>query len=578
MQLSHLSPENHSRFFWAVVIMVLSLTFWTVPLNNKIYKPLSYFYPIKEEKMKNKLVLWLIIVVLVISTFVLAQEPILCEIDEDCIYELGNESYCDPTSFLCIPPPDIPPEEPPYVPPAPAVETSAITSLQLQIDTLQISIDELSSRISLLGSDTDYKLADIETKLQALSDKLNTLKSKDIPTFNTGLAMLQQDVNATSVELSSVQEELDQKGFVLYSFLVVVLLVVLGGVVYYLWYKAGDTKEAALPRSSYTYITKMIKQGKKFPQIKTELIKAGWSDEEIEQAYKDTIKHNYQRFLERSQPGTAAKISAPVSSVSHSKISSSNQQIKAVAIAVVSLILIGGGILLLGNTVGKAIYFEKLIGGSTTKTAGEITYTVECTPPHRLNPEQNGCCLDVNNNAQCDNLENVPALNITGPTVGTKCLDHQQCGVDKCINNLCTPPTYYAKSLDSCSKVCNYYSVEIITSDGERYNLRPGEGSYTAAGALDWTVMKAPNHCIEESAVVPIEISRKKTGGKIINTELITLGKGETSAALKHAFVPKLAFTLKVNWVSELCAPNEAELKTLIIKQGVAEAKLKAKG
>jgi predicted metal-dependent hydrolase len=31
MQLSHLSPENHSRFFWAVVIMVLSLTFWTVP-------------------------------------------------------------------------------------------------------------------------------------------------------------------------------------------------------------------------------------------------------------------------------------------------------------------------------------------------------------------------------------------------------------------------------------------------------------------------------------------------------------------------------------------------------------------
>jgi hypothetical protein len=31
MQLSHLSPENHSRFFWAVVIMVLSLTFWIVP-------------------------------------------------------------------------------------------------------------------------------------------------------------------------------------------------------------------------------------------------------------------------------------------------------------------------------------------------------------------------------------------------------------------------------------------------------------------------------------------------------------------------------------------------------------------
>ncbi|MBI4980147.1 hypothetical protein HZC30_01150 [Candidatus Woesearchaeota archaeon] len=547
--------------------------------NNKIYKPLSYSYPIKEEKMKNKLVLWLLVVVLVISTFVIAQEPFPCGTDEDCIYNVDNESYCDPTSLLCVPPPpEIPPEESLYAPPAPAIETSAITSLQLQIDTLQISLDELSSQINLLGSDTNYKLADIEAKLQSLSDKLNALKSKDIPTFNTGLAMLQQDVNETSAELSSVQEELDRKGFVLYSFLVVVLLMVLGGVVYYLWYKTGESKEVALPRSSYAYITKMIKQGKKFPHIKTELIKAGWSDEEIEQAYKETTKHNYQRFLQRSQPGTAAKISASPSSFSHPKTSSFNPQIKAVAIAVVCLILLGGGILLLGNTVGKAIYFQKLIGGSTTKTAGEITYTVECTPPHRLNPEQNGCCLDVNNNAQCDNLENLPAPNITGPTAGTKCLDHQQCGADKCINNLCTPPTYYTKSLGSCSKVCNYYSVEVITSDGERYNLRPGEGSYTAAGALDWTIMKAPNHCIEESVVVPIEISRKKTGGKIINTELITLGKGETSATLKHAFVPKLGFTLKVNWVSELCAPNEAELKASMIKQGLAEAKLKAKG
>lgn len=539
--------------------------------------------------MKNKLELWLFIVILVISTFVLAQEEVGCPTknDEECIYALGEGSYCDLSSLLCVPPLEIPPEEEIIPPPetvdaAPIIETNAITTLQLQIDTLQVSIDELSTRVSSLESDTANKLTNLESNLQSISDKLDALNSKDLPKFNTGLAILQKEVNVTSTELSSVQEELDQKGFVLYFFLVLVLLGVLAGVVYYLWYKTSESDEVTPPRNSYAYITKSIKQGKKFPQIKTELIKAGWSDEEIEQAYKETIKHNYQRFLQSSQQGTVAKTqpqehistrpSTPTSS------SSSNNQTKVIAIAVVSLILIVGGILLLGNNVGQAIHFEKLIGGSTNKTAGEITYTVECTPPHTLNPEQNGCCLDTNNNAQCDNLENIPASSTTSPTEGNKCLDHQQCGADKCINNICTPPTFYTKSLDSCSKVCNFYSVEVITSDGEKYNLRPGEGSYTAAGALDWTVMKAPNHCIEESVVVPIEIGRKKTGGKIINTEIITLGKGEISAELKHAFVPKLAFTLKVNWVSELCAPSETELKTLIIKQGVAEAKLKAKG
>ncbi len=539
--------------------------------------------------MKNKLVLWLLVVVLVISTFVIAQEDVYCETDEDCLFSLGEGSYCDLVSNLCIPPlTETPPEEtvPTIETTIPtSTDTSAITSLQFQIDALQVSIDKLSTRVGSLESDTGNRLINLESNLQSISEKLDALKSKDMPKFNTGLATLQKDVNETSTELSSVQEELDQKGFMLYSFLVIVLLGVLSAVVYYLWYKTGESKEVTFPKSSHTYITKMIKQGKKFPQIKSELITAGWSDEEIEQAYKETIKQNYQRFLQKGQPGTVSytptqpsKDDSPARPSSQANRSSSNNQTKAIAIAVVSLILIGGGILLLGNNVGQAIHFEKLIGGSTNKTSGEVTYTVECTPPHILNPEKNGCCRDVNNNTKCDNLENISTQNTAGSTTGKKCLDHQQCGADKCINGFCTPPTYYTKSLDSCSKVCNYYSVDVLTSDSETYTLRSGEGSYTAAGALDWTIMKAPNHCIEESAVIPLEIGRKKTGGKIINTEIITLGKEETSITLKHAFVPKLAFTLTLTDINELCAPSEAELKTLMIKQGVAEAKLKAKG
>ncbi len=542
--------------------------------------------------MKKKTVTWLLLVVLVIVVSAFAQEETFCETDEDCLFSLGEGSYCDPNTNLCIPPLDLPPEEIPIGPettislsegPLPSADTSAITSLQLQIDALQTSIDELSAGVNSLESDAGNRLANLESKLQSLSEKLDALKSKDMPKFNTGLAALQKDVNETSEELSSVQEELDRKGFILYTFLVLVLLGVLAGVVYYLWYYTGGQSQVTTSYNSYAYITKSIKQGKKFPQIKKELLNAGWSDAEIEQAYKETIKQNYQHFLQKSQQGVTAKTAPqeqkkPHQLSQHPKSSSpaSSNQVKAIAIALVSLVLIGGGILFLGDNVGQAIHFEKLVGGSTNKTSGEVTYSVECTPPHILNPERNSCCLDANNNTLCDNLEKTS--NVTSLAAGKKCHDHQQCGTNKCINNICTPPTYYSTPLDSCSKVCNYYSLDVLTSDGETYTIRPGEGSYTAAGALDWTVMKTPNHCIEESVIVPIEIGRKKTGGKIINTEIITLSKGGTSATLKHAFVPKLAFTLTLDKVNELCAPGEAELKTLIIKHGVAEAKLKAKG
>ena len=63
-------------------------------------------------------------------------------------------------------------------------------------------------------------------------------------------------------------------------------------------------------------------------------------------------------------------------------------------VVVVSLLLIVGILFLLrGITAGKAIEFQRLVGGVEGGKAGEITYAVECTPPHILTPAEDACLL-----------------------------------------------------------------------------------------------------------------------------------------------------------------------------------------
>ncbi|MEK6845112.1 MAG: hypothetical protein AABY26_00015, partial [Nanoarchaeota archaeon] len=193
-------------------------------------------------------------------------------------------------------------------------------------------------------------------------------------------------------------------------------------------------------------------------------------------------------------------------------------------------------------------------------------------------PEKTSCCLDNNTNALCDDREISSGQEIA-LVEGKKCRDNKQCGNNLCLNQQCTAlSSIYSQPLGSgaCSKVCNFYVVDILTSDGETYTLKPKEGSYTAAGALDWNILSAPDHCLEESAIVPIKITRKKPG-KIINEEVISLSQGQSSKALTHLYVPNLMFTLKAKRVYELCGVDANDLRTLMEKHSVLETALKVK-
>jgi len=321
------------------------------------------------------------------------------------------------------------------------------------------------------------------------------------------------------------------------------------------------------------YIRDNLRQGRRYAHINQKLSESGWSKEEIDLAFKEVLsptkKVAEQPKIVKTAPvfvPRATKPSAPLFSPSITK---------TLTTIVITVFLVFGVFFLLGGNVGQAIFFEKLVGGSKNATSGEVTYTVQCTPPHILNPDQSGCCLDSNSNGKCDFLEKeeiTPNL-----TVEKECTDSSQCESRECLDGKCDYlGKMYSKPLDQCSKVCNFYNVDILTSDGELYSLKPREGSYTGAGALDWTILNAPDHCIEESPQVPIKIDRNLPG-KTINSEIILLNKGESSKLLTHPSVAGLYFTLTVVNVYEVCDYSVAELQATLAKQKVLQTQLQVK-
>ena len=144
--------------------------------------------------------------------------------------------------------------------------------------------------------------------------------------------------------------------------------------------------------------------------------------------------------------------------------------------------------------------------------------------------------------------EKILAPTVTTPVVCT--LNSECAGGSYCISQKCT-------SLDSlvnttCDVKCTTSEVVIETSDGKSYTLPPGKGDYTAAGAIDWTILRTPPHCKGSLVRVPITIF-KRNYGKTLGDEAIILLKGETSAVITHPINKKVAFTITVKDVVESC-------------------------
>ncbi len=506
--------------------------------------------------MKKRAVLVVLFVLLfAISTFGDTDTLWPCSTDLDCqvLVQNGDSYYCSQQTLTCFQlelpaAPSTPDAAATTASPTPAAPTTdeKITALEAKIARLESSLSTLSSDVSLTKgevitiqnqiSSLQSELANLQNSNQDISSKTNSL--------STGLAGLQQT-------LDSLQKSQSFSKVIA----VIVVLVLIGGAVYGAYYYINQ-KQSMVNPEILNYIHNSIKQGKKQHQIKQELRKAGWMDSDIEKAYNETVKENYRRY-KSSQPERREAAAEPRSEQRMASRASTQRPAlnmadpkKMIIIAVISILVITGGLLVLRASTGQAIFLKKLVAGQENATTGEVTYKIECTPPHLLNPAGDACCLDSDNSGVCDTTE----LQGAGLAAGGECNDNRECNVGLyCVHNKCVNlDSLYTGEGGDCTKLCSYYAIKVLTSDGEKYDLKPKQGSYTGAGALEWKILPIEQYCKGESPIVPVNVIKKQTG-KIISEEVLLLHEGETSKVLTHPTISKLAFSLTIADVFESC-------------------------
>ncbi len=322
---------------------------------------------------KKRLVLIGIVLFLLFSSPGLAGENtgIPCTSDQECFDLFSSSSYyCDLTVLACFqgvnnninssvgsPTGSLSSNSQALLPNATPVVSTPPTELILTRSPT-VTYDELQNRVVALEqeiqqlqqqiTDSLNQIITIEGNLQTLTTKQAEVKAvvdQKLTSVSTGLAVLQQNVDFTKSELDSVQKSLAARQARNQVILIIVIsLVVLGagGIVgYYLLRNRQPT--AQVDHHIVDYISSHIRQGRKFPQIKANLLKAGWQSDQIEWAYKETLKHNYQKYQTNGQPA-----------------SPNRDTIKIVSVIVVSLLLLGGIFFLVKGVTGKAIHFQRV--------------------------------------------------------------------------------------------------------------------------------------------------------------------------------------------------------------------------
>jgi hypothetical protein len=136
---------------------------------------------------------------------------------------------------------------------------------------------------------------------------------------------------------------------------------------------------------------------------------------------------------------------------------------------------------------------------------------------------------------------NLPG-DIENTETNTACVSNSECtGLNLCVDGSCRRiDNLY--STEGCTTTCRLSSVDISTNDGSTESLSPGQGSYSYAGALEWKTMSIPAFCEGEDISIPLKIIKKSTG-RILSEEVLTLKRGQTSAVVGHPLIARVAFT-----------------------------------
>jgi len=341
---------------------------------------------VKKSAFLVELSLVLLVLVVSVSAQNGINTGIQCWTDVDCTYLVDPSSYCEPTNLTCFIPAVNTTNQSTNITPTvqtPVVTTTisndSLTNIQSRLNTLEADASQLQSQISNLSqkvNQIDPKVGEIEGKLDQFNNNLQSVNYQQeqnkeelrtqLNRAVTGLAVLQNELNSTQQELNQVQQDLGEKGFwlkfVSYVFLTLVIVTAAIFLAYYINIKRKREKqfEAELTPNIHAYLTQQIKLGKKFPQIKDNLMQSGWSEEEARWAYKETMRHNYNEFKNKSVPKeapAAPEIKTPPFTV---KSLFKHDVTKVLSILIFATLLVLGTLLILrGVTTGKAIYQQE---------------------------------------------------------------------------------------------------------------------------------------------------------------------------------------------------------------------------
>ncbi|MFH1276213.1 MAG: hypothetical protein ABIH82_03805 [Candidatus Woesearchaeota archaeon] len=527
----------------------------------KIYKA-ENCTKFKRGMMKRGLIYF--VVFLLLFSLALAVDTNMgdpCSVDDDCIYlcqvvlELDSDCYCN--QGFCFLRSTTASSNGGTTNATSGTNTTGgtITSSSATVDltnyVTKVSLDQVKSDLSLIQqkvSSLESDLMSLQSSVSGVNNNLQTIQQAtdglslqqneikeelglQVQAVATGLAGLQNTIEKTKTDVSSLEGTVAEKPSMLkiigYVVAILILIATIIGIFYYI--EKMKHPGVNFGDAVVNYVDKHIKAGRKFHHIKEDLLKAGWQHEDIKKAYHTVAKQNYNSYLK-----------------GNSKVALNQDKIKIAVIAVISIFLISGVVFLLSSSAGQAIYLQKGV-----LDTGEVINSIECTPPHILTPGNDACCLDENANGICD-ITDERQLEI-GKATGQSCTDNLQCNDGKlCINSKCGALEDLYKGSPICDKTCNFYSTKVLTSDGETYYLQPGKGSYTSAGALEWKLLQMPKHCNGEDVIVPVKLV-KKNQGKVIGEEVITLHQGETSRKITHSQIPSVKFSLTLDEVYEVC-------------------------
>lgn len=139
-------------------------------------------------------------------------------------------------------------------------------------------------------------------------------------------------------------------------------------------------------------------------------------------------------------------------------------------------------------------------------------------------------------------VEDTPAeTQVASCTTNADCQDGRSC-----VNNQCI----FLDELSTSGCSCRYSKVKVLTSDGETYLYPAGQGSYSSAGAIVWSIESSPRFC-SGKGLVPFHIITRNYD-EIFRDDVIFVKEKQTSEEIKHPLLDT-TFTLTVVDVEELC-------------------------